>query len=69
MNYLLVLAFRVTQTSNVIVPTVTIQLTEGGGHAALVGFNTIEVASINLGKPIPKLLSPVIVTVQDKVPV
>ncbi len=73
LNYLLVFGYRVTQTFNVVVPTVTTPLTEGGGHTALVGFNTMSPGKIVAGND-PRfenteLLSPVIVTVQVKVPV
>lgn len=69
LNYLLVFAYMVIQTFNVVFSTVTTPLIEGDGHVVLVGFHTIEVAGINPGRPIPKLLSPVIVTVKVKEPV
>ena len=59
-----------TQTFSLTDPTVTIPLTDGGGHAAPDGFNVMELPGIvPAGKPNTVLSFPVIVTVQVKVAV
>ena len=60
--------YKVTQTSNLTVPTVTIPLTDGGGHSAPDGFNVMELPGTVAGEN-TELLFPVIVTVQVRVAV